>query len=124
MDSGWESMTKIEKTFFIILSCFRSRLVFVKKLNQIHLIRSEIFFLLKILLYGFQKIRNFMEIPKSWLLLSDKMHLKGVFSKKTAILQKRQSPKICCFLEITLFRSILSLSYDHIFGISIKLRIF
>ena len=31
MDSGWESKTKIEKTFFIILSSFRSRLVFVKK---------------------------------------------------------------------------------------------
>ncbi len=44
MDSGWESKTKIEKAFFIILSSFRSRLVFVKNLGPSLLIKFEFFF--------------------------------------------------------------------------------
>ena len=34
---------------------------------------------------GVKKIRNFMEIPKIGSKLSDKMHLKGVISKKQQI---------------------------------------
>ena len=66
-----------------------------------------------------------MEISKSWSKLSDKMNLKGVISKKQQIFglchffEKKSS-----FLEITPFRCILSLSFDPIFGISVKLRIF
>ncbi len=53
------------------------------------------------------------------------MHLKRAISKKLLFYSKKwQSPKICCFLEISPFRCILSQSFDPIFGISVKLRNF
>ena len=57
--------------------------------------------------------------------LSDKMHLNGDIYKKQQIFglchffEEKSS-----FLEITPFRCILSQSFDPIFGISVKLRIF
>ena len=60
-----------------------------------------------------------MEILKLGSKLSDKMDLKGVISKKSAIFLKN-----LLFFVNTYFRCILSLGCDPIFGISIKLRIF
>ncbi len=45
MDSNWKSKTKIVKAFFIILSSFRSRLVFVEKIGQTQLNNVQNYFL-------------------------------------------------------------------------------
>ena len=40
---------------------------------------------------GIKKIRNFMEISKSWSYVSDKVHLKQVIYKKTAFFLKKMA---------------------------------
>ena len=54
------------------------------------------------------------------------MHLKGVISlkKNSKLLDLFFFGGKCSFLEVTSFRCILSLSYDHFFEIFIKLQFF
>ena len=66
-----------------------------------------------------------MEILKSWSLLCDKILLKQVIHKKQQIFGLCHFfRKNCSFLKINRLRGILSLSYDQLFEISIKLKIF